>query len=145
MVFEDGHAHCNRCGYHVKADGHVSLHESEDINTMNIADANFLAGLPYGSCRGVTKETAEHFGVLQEYNTKTREPVSEYYPVTKNKKVTGYKVRKYPKDSRRWVTPRAVSCLDRLPSIGRVEDHNHRRGAGCHERIPDAQAGLPYG
>jgi KaiC/GvpD/RAD55 family RecA-like ATPase len=48
--------------------------------------------------RGIKDEVAGYFGVRQEFNTGTGEVTKQYYPCTKEAKLSGYKVRICPKD-----------------------------------------------
>lgn len=48
--------------------------------------------------RGIKKEITSYFGVRQEFDTTTGEVVKQYYPCTKDAKLSGLKVRLVPKN-----------------------------------------------
>ena len=47
--------------------------------------------------RGIKKSTCEVYGVMTAYDEQSGEESAHYYPITKKGEITGYKVRKLPK------------------------------------------------
>lgn len=86
MIFDNGNKYCNRCGY--KEGKEVMTYEP-----VNVESLPFKA-LPD---RKLNQKTCEHFGVRVGLSETTGEVAEHYYPVTKEGKVTGYKIRKLPK------------------------------------------------
>lgn len=102
---DDGGAHCHACGYTVpskeyllsigKIDEEYNLVGSlfnEDIHNQLKLRAKFD---PKGY-RGLTLDTCKYFGVRHEYED--GKVVKQYYPVTADAEISGYKVRHEPKD-----------------------------------------------
>ena len=59
--------------------------------------------------RGIRADISKQFGVRYEYSTECGSVVKTYYPCTKNYELSGYKVRKYPKD---FSTPYGITGKD---------------------------------
>jgi len=100
IIFEDGGMYCKVHGYLGKTGGHVEA-AAEKITTftdgrLTLQEIKELPTTELKS-RGIDKETALHFGIHTEFNTTTGEHAAYYYPVTKDKVVTGYKKRTLPK------------------------------------------------
>ena len=81
--------HCDRCGYH----------EGKEIKEekMNITDVATFSSEAIGE-RKIRKEVVGHFNVKMGRSETTGEVDSHFYPITKEGKTTGYKVRKLPKE-----------------------------------------------
>jgi KaiC/GvpD/RAD55 family RecA-like ATPase/uncharacterized Zn finger protein (UPF0148 family) len=50
--------------------------------------------------RGITDEVSKYFGVRYAYSAETGEVIEQYYPVTQEGQLTGYKIREVPKNFR---------------------------------------------
>jgi twinkle protein len=109
MIFDDGGAHCNRCGYTEPKgsrdeDGEPtgeptspSKRVSNESNSMTLDE---VQKLPVAAlkARGIDKDICEKEGVRVEYNTSTGEEKGYYYPVYKNGQIIAHKNRVLPKD-----------------------------------------------
>lgn len=99
ILFEDGGAHCNRCGYTVKPNGDTT-EDYEDVEEQNytIPYAG-VSTLPHAElkARGIRKDVAERFGVRVEYDQTSREERAFYYPLHEEGITVGYKKRTLPK------------------------------------------------
>jgi len=94
IVFSDGGKYCNRCGYGVNSG--VLREIEEDINVTDISDIKKLPSATLKD-RHLNKSTLEHYGVKVSVSGASGEIDSHYYPIVKDSKVTGYKVRELPK------------------------------------------------
>lgn len=87
-IEEDGviHYHCFVCGEHQE--------EKKESRAKKGVD------LPFGALksRGIPQYIAEEYGVRIEYSETTGEEVAYWFPRTKGGVVTGYQVRRLPKD-----------------------------------------------
>lgn len=98
-VYEDGHAHCFRCDYHVhKYEEGASYTASPKgvIHGVNITEAR---SLPVRALRHkpISKEVCERYGVRVGYGDDGS--INEvYYPYTSKGNVVAYKVRTVPKE-----------------------------------------------
>jgi twinkle protein len=86
IIFANGNKYCNRCGY--KESKGETITESISVESLPIRS------LPD---RKLNQKTCEHFGVKVSLNETNGEIESHYYPVTKEGKITGYKIRNLPK------------------------------------------------
>ena len=84
--------HCNRCNYH---EGPEQVEGKE--HTMDITAVNSFPSLAIEE-RKIRKDTCAYYGVKMGMSEATGEVDSHYYPITKGGKVSGYKVRKLPKE-----------------------------------------------
>lgn len=57
-----------------------------------------ITGIDSKNYRGVRKDTSVPFGVRYKYSEQDGSVVETYYPTTQKYAITGYKVRKHPKD-----------------------------------------------
>lgn len=97
MVFSDGSKHCNRCGYHVAKDRHISTTDDEpEQSTMDYHQLS-SADIPD---RKIKKSVVERYGVKVGMSPENGEPMFHAYPVTKDGVVTGWKQRLLPKTFR---------------------------------------------
>jgi twinkle protein len=103
ILFDNGGAYCNRCGYterrHAASWFPVHLEEENNNMTTEVSVQDYLEypirALPH---RGIRKEVAEHFQVrvaLSETDGQTI--TSTFYPVFKNKSLSAFHIRMMPK------------------------------------------------
>ena len=106
FLLRSGHAwYCTRCGY-VEETGSRPIEnddkEGEDILTSDNIEEKLREITSLKSAeikdRKIRKDVVDKYGVKIEFNTATGEPITQFYPVTKGGKITGYKARKLPKD-----------------------------------------------
>ena len=83
---------CSRCGY-TESNGDFIPHKKVTMTPYEIKEYPILAI----EDRKITKDTCKHFGVMTSVSEQNGEPESHYYPITKKGEITGYKVRKLPK------------------------------------------------
>ena len=95
LVFENGNKYCNRCGYKELVHGHPTFTQPEHETIMNI-DYNTL---PYRDLpdRKIRKDVCERYGVRVAIDPSNGDISHHIYPVTKEGSITGYKIRKLPK------------------------------------------------
>jgi len=92
FLMKDGVSwHCNRCGYHE--------HNGEEVEEQ-IMDIEMVGHLPSAAIpeRKIKQSIVEHFKVKMGNSETSGEVDSHFYPFTKGGTITGYKVRKLPKD-----------------------------------------------
>lgn len=109
-VYEDESRHCFSCGWtkpsneylEEKGYGYEYNDESDAMGrefneeVHNQIKAN--TGLDSKNYRGIRSEISKYFGVRYEYSEVDGSIEKSYYPVTKNYQISGYKVRKHPKE-----------------------------------------------
>lgn len=101
-VYSDGGKHCFACGYHVHGtedweEGSMSVENIKDFSEeakQKIKDITSTKGKGY---RGLDDKITSPFGVRYEYDESTGAVAKQYYPVTINGELSGYKIRKHPK------------------------------------------------
>jgi hypothetical protein len=101
-VYSDGGKHCFACGYHVHGtedweEGSMSVENIKDFSEeakQKIKDITSTKGKGY---RGLDDKITGPFGVRYEYDESTGAVAKQYYPVTINGELSGYKIRKHPK------------------------------------------------
>lgn len=102
MLFADGGAYCNRCGFTAKdydPDGDVVVpHRSRSVSS-NSVDVTVIGTLPTSQIndRMISKDTALRYGVKMGMSETTGDVADHYYPYTKDGEITGYKHRRLPK------------------------------------------------
>jgi len=95
FLLEDGVTwYCNRCHYIEK--GEQLYSEPEQKNYVDISTISELLSGEIPD-RKIRSSTSENYGVKLEYDPSTRDIVKHFYPITKDKVITGYKVRALPK------------------------------------------------
>lgn len=101
MLFDNGSAYCNRCGYSVKEyePGAVSEHKPVKRAQHMSADMTVISGLPSVQIddRMISKQTVDHYGVKMAMSETTGQVADHFYPYTQDGEVTGYKQRRLPK------------------------------------------------
>lgn len=70
----------------------------KEFNDEVHAKIKASTGVDSKGYRGIRSDTSKPFGVRYEYNEEDGSVSATYYPCTKEGKLTGYKVRKHPKD-----------------------------------------------
>lgn len=97
IVFSNGNKYCNRCGYKSIEKSHSGeYHTQSRESMMDVSEYGFAAL----EDRKIRKEVCERFGVRVGREGTHNEIDSHYYPVYKDGKITGYKVRVLPKEFR---------------------------------------------
>ena len=123
-VYDDGSYHCfSDCGYtkvsedykqehgtgnsKVKMKGNTLQQETQEIKSTKpviteekakeIKEQTSIQGKGF---RGLKDEYTKQFGVRYSYSEETGEVVEQYYPVTQENTLTGYKIREVPKNFR---------------------------------------------
>ena len=103
-------AHCFSCGWTIASEEHrermgwKDSQEEEEVSTRErITDEEHdqlkkYTGMKAKGWRGIKDETAKFFGHRFSYDEETGEVDAHYAPATIEGKLTGYKVRKLPKD-----------------------------------------------
>lgn len=86
ILFSNGNKFCNRCGY-----SEVGEHKDEAVNTETIEEVSKLPIVELTD-RKISKDIAEFYGVRVAYDG-IGELEAHYYPIYKNKELTGYKKR----------------------------------------------------
>lgn len=112
VVYDNESAHCFACGYTIMSEDYKREHgigefaidldkEFEFVSTEFTIDdwaevkaATSLDGKGY---RGISKATYAKYGVRHEFDTESGEVVRQYYPISKDGKFSGVKVREHPK------------------------------------------------
>ena len=100
-------AFCHACEYVIPSEEWLENNTEEKETEENLVGTEFNEEIhnklkeitttdPKGF-RGLTKEICTYFGVRHEYSPETGELVAQYYPVTTEDKLTGYKRRSIPK------------------------------------------------
>ncbi len=116
--YPDGGAYCHKCGYSEKAGGYKPVPKSR-LTTSQVAT------YPFGTCktRGISAKVAEAYGVRYAANGETGEPETVFYPFydEAGTTITGYKVRKLPKDF--------------SPSVGTIGKHFFGANLKKHDRL----------
>ena len=102
--FEDGNKKCNRCGYFESNSTNKKVHDIDNKKDNNkkdnkYADYSFVSELPVvaDKYRKYNEDTAKHFSIHTAYDESTGSESIKYYPLTRDGKKVGYKVRKLPK------------------------------------------------
>ena len=93
--YSDGHAHCFSCGYR-----ETTKERKEPMSRLTIGEVETY---PYGTdpSRKISSDVAALYGVRHSVSPTTGEPDTVYYPHHDTSgNITGYKVRKLPKDFR---------------------------------------------
>ena len=102
VVYADGSAHCFACKYTVHSDAYKSEPEIFYVPTeFSQQDQAFIRSLPT-SCkgfRGLSDEATARYRVRHEYDGEGN-IAAQYYPYTHEGALTGYKIRRIPKDFR---------------------------------------------
>ena len=119
-VYEGGSSHCFVCGHTVPSDEfkeqnskkttRVKSSTSKEEKSMEIkpsskpaltADENFkiksITGITGKHFRGLRDEITKGFGVRYAYDADTEEVIEQYYPITQDGQIVGYKIREVPK------------------------------------------------
>ena len=78
--FEDGSKHCNRCGYTVTNNRHLSTTDEELEPSMDYHQLS-SADIPD---RKIKKSVVERYGVKVGMSPENGEPMFHLYPVTKD-------------------------------------------------------------
>lgn len=107
---DEGGGTCFSCGYakpskdYLEKNGYGYEYDHERDNMgreFNEEVHNKLkatTGLDSKGYRGIRAEISKYFGVRYEYSESDGSVEKSYYPITKNYQISGYKVRKHPKD-----------------------------------------------
>lgn len=95
ILYDDGGAYCNRCGFSAKkyeVGMGMTSHKSTNSSKLSLADvAKFkTTALP---SRKISLETARKYGVKTSVDTATGEIAKHYYPITKGGAIVAYKAR----------------------------------------------------
>ena len=123
-IYDDGSYHCfSDCGYtkvsedykqehgtensKVKMKGNTLQQETQEIKSTKpviteekakeIKEQTSIQGKGF---RGLKDEYTKQFGVRYSYSEETGEVIEQYYPVTQEATLTGYKIREVPKNFR---------------------------------------------
>ena len=123
-IYDDGSYHCfSDCGYtkvsedykqehgtensKVKMKGNTLQQETQEIKSTKpviteekakeIKEQTSIQGKGF---RGLRDEYTKQFGVRYSYSEETGEVIEQYYPVTQEATLTGYKIREVPKNFR---------------------------------------------
>lgn len=124
-VYDDGSYFCfSYCGYKSVSEEYKELLEAskgsskkgkkimentEQEKTLNVkpaitperaADIKEETSVKAKGFRSIKDETYAYFGVRHKFNEETGEVVEQYYPVTQQGELVGYKIREVPKDFR---------------------------------------------
>lgn len=105
-------AYCWSCDFTIPSDEHREKmgwddsEEEEDNEVMTRErlteeeheDIKSYTGLKGFNYRGIRDETSRWFGVRYEYDPETGNPCAQYFPTTVDYELTGYRVRRFPKD-----------------------------------------------
>lgn len=101
--FQDGF--CYSCQSYIPPSklGYDSLVFKQEESTKKMSSSERVEEIKGYPCRGVksrkiSREFAEMYHMRVGYNPETGKINEHYYPVTKDNKIVGYKVRKLPKD-----------------------------------------------
>lgn len=104
MLYSDGGAYCNRCGFHTKDVTRIAEEDWKDIMTghksttinntsgLGLADITRLKSTKLPS-RRISSDTAKKYGVKTSVDPSSGEIDKHYYPITKNGNLVAYKVR----------------------------------------------------
>lgn len=103
--------YCHSCGFTILSDDErsrrgedVGIEEVEEVSTKEALtkeeneQIKSYTGTSGKGYRGLRDEITRPFGVRYEYDESTGEVVKQYVPVTKDGQLSGYKIRKLPKD-----------------------------------------------
>lgn len=117
-IYKDGHAHCFKCGYHVKEykeGGEYSPPQQEVPQRMKVSEAR---ALPIRALRHkpISKDVCEKFGVRITTDEETGQINEVYYPYVKNNEVVAYKIRTIPK-SFSWIGDNKDASLFGLNAV----------------------------
>lgn len=104
-------AFCWACEFTIPSDEHIAQMgwEDDDEEELDVStrepltdeeaeEAKSYTGLAGHGYRGIRDETSRWFGVRYEYDQETGKPIAQYFPTTINRKLVGYRVRRFPKD-----------------------------------------------
>lgn len=103
--------HCFSCGYSELSDaekearGIDNLEElyeevmtKEKITKEEVEQVKSYTGVKGHNLRGITDATYKAYAVRHKYDEETGEPVEQYYPITQEDEMAGFKIRILPKD-----------------------------------------------
>lgn len=126
VIYDDGNGYCHSCEYvYIDPSNKESNRQEKEYKkkekelekiTKVITEEQKQAVkslTSFREYRGIRADTAKAFGVRYETNEETGEISRQYYPVTKEGELVGYKVRKHPKD---FVAP--VGYAGKLSDLG---------------------------
>jgi len=98
MLFADGGAYCNRCGYTSKSSDTLEVPRTPIEKDMSNAPTfQDVLSYPIRAIpeRGLTQETCEHFGIRVAVSPTDGTTITDhFYPVYKKEKLSGYKARR---------------------------------------------------
>jgi twinkle protein len=97
-IYDDGNGYCFKCRSFLSA---KQLNgESMDFKRQSSLTISQVQTYPIGTSpeRNISEEVAALYGVRYSADSETGKPSVVYYPTHDNGNVTGYKVRKLPKD-----------------------------------------------
>lgn len=107
---EEQGGYCHSCSYtlpskeYMEKSGYTFEYDEErdnmgrEFNEEVHAKLKTITGLDSRGYRGIRAEISKWFGVRYEYSEVDGSIVKSFYPITKNYEISGYKVRKHPKD-----------------------------------------------
>lgn len=98
---EEQGGHCFSCHFTIKSKDHDVEEEYDEVGSHFDTSVNEQikkkTGVESKGYRGIRTDISRPFGVRYEYDT-SGNVVATYYPTTKGYNISGYKVRKHPKD-----------------------------------------------
>lgn len=117
ILFADGGAYCNRCGYTTTKQSSYREDSSSSTVVTLVPRTPIKENIMFEEVssfqsiaipdRHITQSTAEHFGVKCVVDPASGEIKSHYYPLTNNGKLAAYKVRS--------VSPKAFTTIGSKP------------------------------
>jgi len=99
-------AKCFACEYVIPSEGFFETEATEEEYEVMGAEFNeeihaklkSITSVDGKGYRGIRSDITKYFGVLHEFSPENGAVISQYYPCTKEGKLTGYKRRIHPKD-----------------------------------------------
>ncbi len=99
-------AKCFACEYVIPSEGWFETEDTEEEYEVMGAEFNeeihaklkSITSVDGKGYRGIRSDITKYFGVLHEFSPENGAVISQYYPCTKEGKLTGYKRRIHPKD-----------------------------------------------
>jgi len=92
MVFDDGGKHCKRCGHHVHSEG-KHKHKAKVMRLKRPTDKVDVAELGHVDYRGIKSRYMKMYDYRVRCDETNGEPMAVYYPLHKDGKPVGHKVR----------------------------------------------------